>query len=112
MRANVEAASAGSIGLTVYPPYPAGTFKNPGMGPWSYQNGGDWDWFGGRMVQALAQHGFVEDAYTELLPMLDRVLKHNGFHEWWDRQNNPKGSGTFRGAAGVLAKAILMLQSP
>jgi hypothetical protein len=110
MRANVKAADAGSIGLTIYPPYPEGTFKNPGMGPWSYQNGGDWDWFGGRMIQALVTHGFVEEAYLELRPMLDRVLKHDGFHEWWDRQNNPKGSGTFRGAAGVLGKAILLLQ--
>lgn len=111
MRANVKAAGAGSIGLTVYPPYPEGTFKNPSMGPWSYQNGGDWDWFGARMIQALVAHGFVEEAYTELQPMLDRVLKHDGFYEWWDRQNNPKGSGTFRGAAGVLGKAILLLQS-
>ncbi len=111
MRANVKAAGAGSIGLTVYPPYPAGTFKNRSMGPWSYQNGGDWDWFGGRMIQALVNHGFVEEAYTELQPMLARVQRHDGFYEWWDRQNNPKGSGTFRGAAGVLGKAILLLQT-
>jgi hypothetical protein len=109
MRANVKAAGAGSIGLTVYPPYPEGTFKNRSMGPWSYQNGGDWDWFGGRMIQALVAHGFVEEAYVELQPMLVRVQRH-GFHEWWDRNNNPKGSGTFRGAAGVLGKAILLLQ--
>jgi hypothetical protein len=110
MRSDVKAAGAGSIGLTVYPPYPAGMFKNPSMGPYSYQNGGDWDWFGGRMIQALVEQGLVEEAYAELLPMVRRVQQHNGFYEWWDRQNNPKGSATFRGAAGVLAKAILMLQ--
>lgn len=109
MRANVRAAGAGTIGLTVYPPYPAGTFKNEGMRPWSYQNGGDWDWFGGRMIQALVQQGLIEDAYLELLPMVRRVQQSGGFFEWFDRQNNPRGSGTFRGSAGVLARAILAL---
>ena len=46
---NVKQSGAPSIGLTVYPPYPKGLFKNPGMSiPYSYQNGGDWTWFGGR----------------------------------------------------------------
>jgi glycogen debranching enzyme len=111
MRANVKLAGAGSIGLTVYPPYPAGTFKNPSMVPWSYQNGGDWDWFGGRMIQALIQSGFVEEAYVELRPMVDRILRHGGFYEWWDRENRPRGSGTFRGAAGVVGKAIVQLNA-
>ncbi|MCZ7635575.1 MAG: hypothetical protein M5U12_05695 [Verrucomicrobia bacterium] len=110
MRQNVRDAGAGTLGLTVYPPYPAGTFKNPSMVPWSYQNGGDWDWFGGRMIQALVQHGFVEDACLELVPMVRRVQRSDGFFEWFDRDNRPRGSGTFRGAAGVLGKAILMLQ--
>ncbi len=106
MLANVRLAGAASIGLTVYPPYPAGTFKNKGMGPWSYQNGGDWTWFGARMVRQLARHGFPEEAYRELLPMVERVLKHGGFYEWWSVQNQPHGSGTFRGEAGVLCEAI------
>ena len=111
MRRDVRDAGAGTIGLTVYPPYPAGTFKNPSMAPWSYQNGGDWDWFGGRMIQALVANGFAEDAYLELVPMVRRVQRSNGFFEWFDRENHPRGSGTFRGSAGVLGKAIVMLQA-
>ena len=111
MRQDVRDAGAGTIGLTVYPPYPAGTFKNPGMKPWLYQNGGDWDWFGGRTIQALIANGLVEDAYQELVPMVRRVQRSNGFFEWFDRQNHPKGSGTFRGSAGVLGKAIVMLRT-
>lgn len=111
MRQDVRDAGAGTIGLTVFPPYPAGTFKNPGMKPWSYQNGGDWDWFGGRMIQALIANGFAEDAYLELVPMVRRVQRSSGFFEWFDRENHPRGSGTFRGAAGVLGKAIVMLQA-
>ncbi len=110
MRRNVRAAGASSIGLTVYPPYPDGFFKNKGMGAWSYQNGGDWCWFGGRMVRELIRHGFVAEAYEELRPMTSRVLRHNGFFEWWTRDNQPRGSGLFRGSAGVLGTAILDLQ--
>jgi hypothetical protein len=110
MRDNVRKAGAASIGLTVYPPYPDGLFENRSMGAWSYQNGGDWCWFGGRMVQQLIRHGLVEEAYAELKPMVTRVIRHGGFYEWWTRDNQPKGSGQFRGSAGVLGRAILMLQ--
>jgi len=109
MRENVRRAGAASIGLTVYPPYPEGSFLNPNLAPWSYQNGGDWCWFGGRMIQQLVRHGFVEEAYAELRPMVSRVLAHDGFYEWWTRENAPKGSGEYRGSAGVLGRAVEML---
>ncbi len=102
---NVRLAGAASIGLTLYPPYPAGFFKNPSMGPHSYQNGGDWSWFGGRTVRQLIRHGFVNEAYTELKPMVARVRRTGEFHEWWTPDNQPRGSGQFRGSAGVLGKA-------
>jgi cellobiose phosphorylase len=111
MRANVKAADAATIGLTLYPPYPKGFFKNSQMGPYSYQNGGDWTWFGGRTIQELVRHGLVEEAYKELGPMLDRVIKNDGFYEWYTPGNKPRGSGTFRGSAGVLWKAIVMLEA-
>ena len=106
---NVQRAGAGSIGLTLYPVYPAGSFKNPSMGPYSYQNGGDWSWFGGRMIRQLIRHGLVEEAYRELIPMTSRVLRHDDFREWWSRDNQPRGSKQFRGSAGVLGMAIVEL---
>jgi glycogen debranching enzyme len=110
MIANMKASGAGSIGLTMYPPYPAGAFRNAGMYPYGYQNGGDWTWFGARMIQQLIHYGYIEQAVANLQPMIDRVEKNNGFFEWYTVNNQPKGSGTFRGEAGVLYKAILMLQ--
>jgi hypothetical protein len=110
MIANVEAAGAGSIGLTMYPPYPEWAFENKGMYPFGYQNGGDWTWFGGRMIQQLIKNGFIEEAYDHLLPMTNRVYQNDGFYEWYTKENTPKGSGTFRGSAGVLYKAITMLE--
>jgi len=107
----VKQAGAASIGLTIYPPYPAGFFENKIMNPeYSYQNGGDWTWFGARMITQLVQYGFVEQAYEQLQPMILRVLKNKGFYEWYTVDNKPKGSGTFRGSAGVLYNAIASLE--
>jgi glycogen debranching enzyme len=111
MRENVKMAGAATIGLTLYPPYPAGSFKNKSMAPYSYQNGGDWTWFGARMVRQLARNGLAEESYRELEPMLERVLKHDGFFEWWTPGNKPRGSGKFRGSAGVLIEAINELRT-
>ncbi len=110
MIANVEESGAATIGLTLYPTYPDGSFKNPGMHPYGYQNGGDWDWFGGRMIQQLIHHGLVAEAYEQVQPMLRRAVDNNGFYEWYTVDNQPKGSGTFRGAAGVLYDAILLFE--
>lgn len=106
MVANVKASGAPTIGLTVYPPYPEGFFQNKGMYPYGYQNGGDWTWFGGRMIQQLVRNGFVQEAYDEARPMFERVVRNQGFYEWYARDGKPSGSGTFRGEAGVLYKAI------
>nr|WP_320117818.1 hypothetical protein [uncultured Marinifilum sp.] len=110
MIANVQASGAGSIGLTMYPPYPEGYFENKGMVPYGYQNGGDWTWFGARMIQQLVKYGFYQEAYEQLVPMTDRVIQNKGFYEWYTVDNKPTGSGTFRGSAGVLYKAIEMLE--
>jgi hypothetical protein len=108
----VKEAGAPSIGLTLYPPYPEGYFANKIMNPvYSYQNGGDWTWFGGRMIQQLIRYGFTAEAYEQIQPMVKRVKDNNGFYEWYSIDNKPRGSGTFRGEAGVLYTAIRMFEN-
>jgi glycogen debranching enzyme len=98
-----------TIGITVYPPYPKEQYPN--MHPYIYQNGGDWTWFGGRMTGALVTNGLIKEAYAELIPMIDRAIANKGFYEWYDVQTGaPKGSGDFRGEAGVLFDAITVLK--
>jgi hypothetical protein len=63
------------------------------------------------MIQQLIAHGYVEQAYRQLLPMIERVEANDGFFEWYTVANEPKGSGLFRGSAGVLGKAIKMLRA-
>ncbi|MEJ2901379.1 hypothetical protein [Pedobacter panaciterrae] len=110
MKENVKKANAATIGLTIYPVYPKGFFKNTGMGPYSYQNGGDWTWFGGRMVSQLIRYDLLEEACEAMAPMLDRVIKNKGFYEWYTPDNKPQGSSSFRGEAGVLWSAITELE--
>lgn len=109
MLENVRLSGMPSIGLTLYPVYPKGFFHG-GMGnDYVYQNGGDWTWFGGRMIQQLVRNGFVKEAYEEIRPMIEQTLTNKGFYEWYGQGNVPSGSGSFKGAAGVLAKSIEML---
>lgn len=109
MLENVRLSGMPSIGLTLYPTYPEGLFRGGMAKPYVYQNGGDWTWFGGRMIQQLVANGFVEEAYDEIRPMIDRVIKNQGFFEWYGMGGVPSGSGHFKGSAGVLAKAIEMM---
>jgi len=98
-----------TIGITVYPPYPDSVYPN--MKSYIYQNGGDWTWFGGRMIAALIASGYVREAWGELQPMIRRTLQYKGFFEWYDvKTGEPKGSGDFRGEAGVYYDAIRLLR--
>lgn len=119
MKSNVAGAAADggdmTIGITIYPPYPKFWQLPHIMDEFTYQNGGDWTWYGGRMVNALIDYGFVDEAQEALAPMVARVLAKNergeatGFHEWWDFDGAPQGANEFRGSAGVLGEAIKKL---
>ena len=108
MEDNVARSGAPSIGLTLYPPYPSEVLAENISPPYEYQNGGDWTWFGGRMIQQLIAYGFVSEAYELAKPMMDRVILNNGFYEWYRVDGTPAGSAEFKGSAGVLARAIEM----
>ncbi len=108
---NMKAAGAQSIGLTLFPAYPDGFFANPMMGAYQYQNGGDWTWFGARWIEVLVRYGMIREAYDELKPMLQRTVD-GGFYEWYHLDGTPVGSGTYRGTAGVLYRAIKVLRRP
>lgn len=108
---NMQEAGAQSICMTAYPPYPEGYFSNSGMQPYMYQNGGDWTWYGVRVLWAMIERGMVKDAYEEFSPMLDRVIANQGFNEWYSPDGTPRGSGTFRGEAGVMIETIDRLRA-
>jgi hypothetical protein len=96
-----------SVSFTLLPPYPQGFFPHPLMAPWNYQNGGEWDWIGGRLVAALYQNGFREKAEEYLREIVAKNLSDGNIFEWSDRTGNGQGASFYAGAAGVLGEAIL-----
>ena len=102
-----------SVGVSLYKPYPAGFFKNTDyMGQeYQYQNGGDWPWFGARIIQQMVNYGQVDTAYREFDPMLNFVVRDDGFFEWYTPAGVKQGSGDYRGTAGQIVLAIDLLQA-
>jgi hypothetical protein len=97
-----------SVSFTLLPPFPEGFFPHPALrSPWSYQNGGEWDWIGGRLVTALYQAGFRPEAERYLQEIAGKNLSDMNVFEWSDRPGNGQGASFYAGAAGVLGEAIL-----
>jgi len=96
-----------TISGTLLPPYPQHTFKHPMVDdPYEYQNGGQWDWFGGKLIFAMFEHGFSSLAQEKLAEILRKNLANRSFFEWDSREGIGQGNGYFCGSAGSLSKAI------
>jgi len=97
-----------TVSFTLLPPFPENFFPHPLLRvPWSYQNGGEWDWIGGRLVSALYRAGFRNEADRYLEEILAKNLDEMNVFEWSDRAGNGRGALFYAGAAGVLGEAIL-----
>lgn len=97
-----------TVSFTLLPPFPENFFPHPLLrAPWSYQNGGEWDWIGGRLVNALYRAGFRREADRYLGEIAEKNLADMNVFEWSDRDGNGRGALFYAGAAGVLGEAIL-----
>ena len=100
-----------TVAVINYPPYPESSFINGGAKPYVYINAADWTWWGGRTIEAMIKTGHLDLAHQEIGPFLDRVIKNEGFYEWYSvKDHEPHGSNTFLGAAGALGKAIQLMK--
>ncbi|MHB8055065.1 MAG: glucosidase family protein, partial [Candidatus Aminicenantales bacterium] len=96
-----------TIGASLLPPYPKGTFKHPmADDPYEYQNGGQWDWFAGKMIRAMFDHGFSKTARAKLLEIARKDVAAGGLFEWDGPDGRGRGSAAFCGSAGSLASAV------
>ena len=96
-----------TVAGVLLPPYPAGFFKHPIMrDAYAYQNGGQWDWFAGRLLLAEFRRGGAETARKQLEEIAARIVGTGGFYEWYTKDGQGKGSATYAGSAGALAAAI------
>jgi len=96
-----------TISGTLLPPYPKKFFRHPMVDdPYEYQNGGQWDWFGGRFVYGMFEHGFSRQAREKLLEIAKKDIANRGLYEWDSPAGIGQGSSFFSGSAGSLAKAL------
>ncbi|PYQ55846.1 MAG: hypothetical protein DMF78_00755 [Acidobacteria bacterium] len=90
------------------PPYPAGFFRHPILREsYAYQNGGQWDWFGGRLLLAAFERGQAQAARRELGRIAAQAVRNGGLFEWSTRDGRGRGSGRYAGSAGALGAAVL-----
>ncbi len=102
-----QSFSVSTISGCLLPPYPAGLFKHPAMDElYEYQNGGQWDWFGGRLVCAMFEHGFSRLARQKLLDIVRKNIANGGLYEWDTRDGEGRGSDYYAGSAGSLGRAL------
>lgn len=97
-----------TVSGVLLPPYPDGFFKHPIMArAFTYQNGGQWDWWGGRLVLAAFERGHAVFARRELARMAEQAARNKGLHEWASRDGKGQGSATYAGTAAALGSAVL-----
>lgn len=96
-----------TISGVLLPPFRDGVFLHPALArEWQYQNGGQWDWFGGRFVLAEFERGYSRRAAEHLAAIARRVQVAKGAHEWHTREGEAKGSGRYSATAAALAEAV------
>ena len=106
--AGQKRCAVSTIAGTLLPPYRAGLFAHPAMRePWSYQNGGQWDWFGARLVLAAFERGESTLARRWLAELAQKAEENGGLHEWHTRDGQGRGSPTYAGSAGALGAAVI-----
>ncbi|PYQ15670.1 MAG: hypothetical protein DMF80_08205 [Acidobacteria bacterium] len=97
-----------TVAGTLLPPYPRGVFRHPILRePYTYQNGGQWDWFGGRLVQAEFERGHAGLARRQLGQIAGRAVRSGGMREWATRDGAGRGSAAYAGSAGALGAALI-----
>jgi hypothetical protein len=102
---------SGKLGIStvsgaLLPPYPRGFFQYPSMKEaYSYQNGGQWDWFGGRFVLSEFERGYAERGYRHLVEIARKSVLGGGLYEWHSKDGRGRGSPKYSGSAGALGAA-------
>jgi len=97
-----------TVAGTLLPPYPAGFFRHPILrDPYTYQNGGQWDWFAARLLLAEFERGHAAAARRQLGEIAARVARNGGLREWATRDGDGRGSATYAGSAGALGAALV-----
>jgi hypothetical protein len=89
------------------PAYSTGFFQHPILREaYTYQNGGQWDWWSGRFLLALYERGRSQAASDGLRAVARRVADTGGLFEWHALDGSGQGSRSYAGNVGALSAAI------
>jgi hypothetical protein len=96
-----------TVAGVLLPPYPEGFFKHVMLrGRYTYQNGGQWDWWAGRLLLGAFARGHSEEAFTQLQRIARRVAASGGLYECHRRDDAGEWSAQYAGSAGSLSAAL------
>jgi hypothetical protein len=96
-----------SVAAVLMPAYPTGFFIHPILrDAYTYQNGGQWDWWSGRFMLALFERGHSQAAGEGLRAVARRIVDSGGLYEWHARDGSGHGSDRYAGNVGALSAAI------
>ncbi len=96
-----------TVAGVLLPPFPSGFFLHPiQKDEYTYQNGGQWDWWAGRFLLAEFTRGSAATAFRQLREIGARVQAAGGLYEWNTRSGRGQGSARYAGSAGALSAAI------
>lgn len=95
-----------TISGSLLPAFAQGLFAHPMVKEeYAYQNGGQWDWFGGRFVLSEFERGFSQRAQRHLIEIARKVASSSGLFEWQTKDGKGRGSRNYAGSAGALGAA-------
>jgi hypothetical protein len=96
-----------TIAGVLLPSFPNDFFRHPAVNrEYTYQNGGQWDWFAGRFLLAEFERGDARRALTQLSAIAAKAKSNGGLFEWHTRDGKGMGSPNYLGSAGALAAAL------
>ena len=102
-----RAFGVSTIAGALLPPYPKGFFKHPAVAEeYAYQNGGQWDWFAGRLLLAEFERGHADLARRQLSEIAKKSVESGGLYEWHTKEGAGRGSASYAGNVGALGGAI------
>lgn len=96
-----------TISGVLLPPYPKDFFKHQALNDYfEYQNGGQWDWFGGRLVLQMFHNGHSM-ALDKLRELCKKSVLNKGFYEWDTMDGKGRGSSHYSGSAATISRMIV-----
>ncbi|WDN90791.1 hypothetical protein BuS5_03762 [Desulfosarcina sp. BuS5] len=96
-----------TISGVLLPPYPKDFFKHPALDDYfEYQNGGQWDWFGGRLVLQMFINN-RQEAFNKLEQICHKAFLNKGFFEWDTMDGKGQGSSHYSGSAASIYRSVV-----